>query len=56
MWLLVKFAWPAHLEREIEEREPEEDAAPVIPAIVVFIYLAVVLYIGIFAFPSREGK
>ena len=27
MWLLVKFAWPAHLEREIEQREPEEDAA-----------------------------
>ena len=27
MWLLVKFAWPAYLEREIEQREPEEDAA-----------------------------
>ena len=27
MLLLVKFAWPAHLEREIEHREPEEDAA-----------------------------
>jgi hypothetical protein len=27
MWLLVKYAWPAHLEREIEEREPEEDSA-----------------------------
>jgi hypothetical protein len=27
MWLLVKVAWPAHLEREIEQREPEEDAA-----------------------------
>ena len=26
MWLLVKQAWPAHLEREIEGREPEEDA------------------------------
>jgi hypothetical protein len=27
MWLLVKFAWPAHLEREFEQSEPEEDAA-----------------------------
>jgi hypothetical protein len=27
MWLLVKYAWPAHLEREIEERELEEDSA-----------------------------
>jgi hypothetical protein len=25
MWLLVKFAWPAHLEREIEQ-ESEEGA------------------------------
>jgi len=25
MWLLVKYAWPAHLEQEIEQREPEED-------------------------------
>ena len=27
MWLLVKAAWPDHLEQEIEEREPEEEAA-----------------------------
>ena len=27
MWLLVKYAWPSQLEREIEEREPEEDSA-----------------------------
>jgi hypothetical protein len=27
MWLLVKFAWPSHLEREVEQSEPEEDAA-----------------------------
>jgi len=26
MWMLVKFAWPAHLEREIEESQPEEEA------------------------------
>jgi hypothetical protein len=26
MWLLVKFAWPAHLEREIGHRESEEEA------------------------------
>ena len=26
MWLLVKFAWPSHLEREIEKQRPEEDA------------------------------
>jgi hypothetical protein len=25
MWLLVKFAWPSHLEREIEQREAEEE-------------------------------
>jgi Protein of unknown function (DUF3311) len=27
MWLLVKYAWPSQLEREIEERQPEEDSA-----------------------------
>ncbi|HUE83688.1 MAG TPA: DUF3311 domain-containing protein [Pyrinomonadaceae bacterium] len=27
MWLLVTFAWPSHLEREIEQLESEEDAA-----------------------------
>ena len=27
MWLLVKFAWPVHLEREIEQQESEEDAS-----------------------------
>jgi Protein of unknown function (DUF3311) len=26
MWLLVKHAWPVHLEQEIEQRESEEDA------------------------------
>ena len=26
MWLLVKYAWPAHLEREIEHSDSEEDA------------------------------
>jgi hypothetical protein len=26
MWLLVKFAWPGHLEDEIDEGKPEEDA------------------------------
>ena len=26
MWLLVKLAWPVHLEQEIEERKPEEEA------------------------------
>jgi len=26
MWLLVKFAWPAQLEREIEQRESKEEA------------------------------
>jgi hypothetical protein len=25
MWLLVKFAWPDHLEREIEKQKTEED-------------------------------
>jgi len=27
MWLLVKFAWPSHLESEVEQHKPEEDAA-----------------------------
>ena len=26
MWLLVKFAWPGHLEREVEAQERQEDA------------------------------
>jgi len=26
MWLLVRFAWPSHLERAIETPKPEEDA------------------------------
>jgi hypothetical protein len=25
MWLLVTFAWPSHLEREVEETKPRED-------------------------------
>ena len=25
MWLLVKFAWPHHLEQEIEQQETEEE-------------------------------
>ena len=25
MWLLVTFAWPSHLEREVEEAQHEED-------------------------------
>jgi len=27
MWLLVTFAWPSHLEREVEQTQHEEDAA-----------------------------
>ena len=27
MWLLVRFAWPGHLEREIEGRERKEENA-----------------------------
>jgi len=27
MWLLVTYAWPSHLEREVEERPSGEDAA-----------------------------
>jgi hypothetical protein len=27
MWLLVKFAWPHHLEEEIEPKKTEEDIA-----------------------------
>jgi len=28
MWLLVKYAWPSHLEREIEGKASQEDAEP----------------------------
>ncbi|HEX5964741.1 MAG TPA: DUF3311 domain-containing protein [Pyrinomonadaceae bacterium] len=28
MWLLVTFAWPSQLEREVEQAEREEDRAP----------------------------
>ena len=28
MWLLVTFAWPSHLEREVEHAEREEDPRP----------------------------
>jgi Protein of unknown function (DUF3311) len=27
MWLLVKFAWPVHLEEEVEAHQKQEDAA-----------------------------
>ena len=27
MWLLVTFAWPSHLEREVEETPREDEAA-----------------------------
>ena len=27
MWLLVKFAWPAHLEEEVAAHQKQEDAA-----------------------------
>jgi hypothetical protein len=27
MWMLVKFAWPTHLEREVENFAPREDEA-----------------------------
>ena len=27
MWLLVKFAWPTHLEDEIEQQSAKEDSA-----------------------------
>lgn len=27
MWLLVTFAWPSHLEQEVEQAQPREDAA-----------------------------
>ena len=27
MWLLVKFAWPSHLEQEVEGQTSKEDAA-----------------------------
>lgn len=26
MWLLVTFAWPSHLEREVEQGQHQEDA------------------------------
>ncbi len=56
MWLLVTFAWPSHLEQEVEEANAEGGRSPLIPAIVVFLYLAIVLYIGIFAFRRAAGR
>ena len=26
MWMLVKYAWPSHLEEEVEHREAKEEA------------------------------
>ena len=26
MWLLVKFAWPSHLEKEVEQKTSKEEA------------------------------
>ena len=28
MWLLVTYAWPSHLEEEVEEPSPREDHSP----------------------------
>lgn len=28
MWMLVKFAWPAHLESEVEQEQRSEDRLP----------------------------
>ena len=50
MWALTRFAWPAHLESDRDE-DPS-----LIPAVIVFAYLAVVLYIGIFAWRSRARR
>jgi hypothetical protein len=27
MWLLVKYAWPTHLEQEVDQPQSQEDAA-----------------------------
>jgi Protein of unknown function (DUF3311) len=27
MWLLVKFAWPSHLEKEVEQQTSDEEAS-----------------------------
>ena len=27
MWLLVKFAWPSHLEQAVEQQKPKGDSA-----------------------------
>ena len=56
MWLLVTYAWPSHLEQEVEETKYQGGRSPLIPAIVVFLYLAIVLYIGIFAFRRAKRK
>ena len=55
MWLLVKFAWPSHLDvrsklKHIRILFPSDSCN-------VVFYLAAVLYIGIFAFRKRiRGK
>ncbi|MBI3693618.1 MAG: hypothetical protein HY238_02090 [Acidobacteria bacterium] len=49
LWLLVRYAWPGYL-----ETRAQGDA--LIPALVVFCYLGVVFYIGIFAFRRSTGR
>ena len=51
MWTLTKLAWPHHLE---DDGCARGGAPALIPAVLVFAYLAVVLYIGIFAFRHRR--
>ena len=50
MWMLTRVAWPI-----ISSRTPLSRRTPaLIPAVLVFTYLAIVLYIGIFAFRHRR--
>ena len=54
MWLLVtlRLARPPRA----RGRAPHEDRRAVIPTLIVFVYLAIVLYIGVFAFRQRPRQ
>ena len=52
MWLLVRSPGPAS---SSDEAEASDGDTALIPALIVFLYLAIVVYIGVFAFRSARG-
>jgi hypothetical protein len=56
VWLLVMYAWPSHLEKRPEAADTREDRRALIPAIVVFLYLAAVPLHRYLCFSARCRK